>query len=237
MFNQKKYFTLEGNIGAGKSTFLKIISKYLNIYPVFEPYNKWQNVNGENLLDYFYKDTTRWAYTFQTYAFVTRIVELEKSFKIANYPIVLERSVYSDRYCFAKNAYELKFINSLEWKLYQEWFEWLIETYTTLPNGFIYLQTSPEVCYSRLLKRNRSEEIGISFDYIKHLHEKHEMWLIEKNNIASYLKEIPVLLIQVNEEFENDEKIQRKYVNKIVEFLENKCDIPAKITVKKHMLL
>ncbi len=69
----KKSFLVEGNIGAGKSTFLKIISQYLDIQIIYEPHQKWQNVAGHNLLEQFYKDPKRWAYTFQSYAFVSRV--------------------------------------------------------------------------------------------------------------------------------------------------------------------
>ena len=77
--NNQKYFVVEGNIGAGKSTFLKVINTFLNAQVVYEPHEKWQNVGGENLLENFYADTQRWAYTFQTYAFITRILEREKA--------------------------------------------------------------------------------------------------------------------------------------------------------------
>lgn len=73
--SNQKYFVVEGNIGAGKSTFLKVINTFLNAQVVYEPHEKWQNVGGENLLEKFYADTQRWAYTFQTYAFITRILE------------------------------------------------------------------------------------------------------------------------------------------------------------------
>ena len=62
---------IEGNIGAGKSTFLKVLQNQLNADIIFEPTNKWQEIDREsNLLDLFYKDTPRWAYTFQSYAFI-----------------------------------------------------------------------------------------------------------------------------------------------------------------------
>ncbi len=235
---ENKYFVLEGNVGAGKSTFLKILDKYLNLEVICEPIAKWQDVGGENLLEYFYKDTPRWAYTFQTYAFVTRVLELEKNLKSMVSPaLVLERSVYSDRYCFAKTSFELGLMTSLEWKLYTEWFEWLVQTYTQKPSGFIYLQTDPQVCYERILKRNRSEELGVSFDYFKLLHEKHESWLIKKENIADYLRDIPVLVIPVNDEFEQDEAVQKKYIEKIVDFLELNFEICPEMSLKQSLLL
>src|SRR5713101_366551 len=100
------YFVLEGNIGAGKSTFLKKIGEYLDVQLVFEPHDKWQQVVGtNNILDKFYTDPTRWAYTFQTHTFITRMKALQENSQ-RNYAgaiQVLERSVYSDR-CFAQAA-------------------------------------------------------------------------------------------------------------------------------------
>ncbi len=102
-------FIIEGNIGAGKSTFVSLIKKELDVHVVYEPHDQWQMVGGtENLLEKFYTDTARWAYTFQTYAFVSRVRAQEQHRKeYPHMPQVLERSVYSDRYCFAKNCFEL----------------------------------------------------------------------------------------------------------------------------------
>lgn len=60
--------SLEGNIGAGKSTLFNMIKKefpeslFLN-----EPLESWQNVNDVpnlNILDKFYSDPQRWSYSF-----------------------------------------------------------------------------------------------------------------------------------------------------------------------------
>ena len=113
---------LAGNIAAGKSTFLNMLSKLMDFVVVPEPVSKWQNVcctclclyrlrclltdfmvcccwctgwclqlqistktnaNGDdfggsqvpggNLLQMFYDDPKRWGYTFQTYAFLSRM--------------------------------------------------------------------------------------------------------------------------------------------------------------------
>lgn len=241
MLTQKKqppYFCVEGGIGAGKSTFLKVINNFLNAQVVYEPHTKWQDVGGENLLEHFYSDTSRWAYTFQTYAFVTRVLEREKAALANNHPFqILERSVFSDRYCFAKNCFELGTMNALEWKLYQEWFEWLIDTYVPKPNGFIYLQTDPLTCYKRILKRNRQEETSVTLEYLQLLHDKHEKWLIHKEDVAPYLKDTPVLVIPVDEEFETNRAMQKAHMAKIIDFLEVQYEIPGTLSAGVEMLV
>ncbi len=234
----QRYFVVEGNIGAGKSTFLKVINTFLNAQVVFEPHAKWQNVSGENLLERFYSDTERWAYTFQTYAFITRVLEREKAALVNEHPFqILERSVYSDRYCFAQNCFELGLMNPLEWKLYKEWFTWLVDSYMVKPSGFIYLQTDPKVCYKRLVKRNRSEEVGVSAEYLELLHNKHDDWLIHKEDVAPYLKDTPVLVIQCDEDFESNRDIQKAHMAKIIDFLEVQYEIPGSLSSRIEMLV
>ena len=203
---------IEGNIGAGKSTLLRLLSEHFAIDPVYEPHERWQNIgNGDNLLDRFYKDMPRWSYTFQTYAFVTRVLDQEKELKKAKTSVqVLERSVFCDRYCFAKNLYEMGAMLPLEWQLYRDWFGWLVENYTTKPTGFIYMQTDPEVCFERLHKRNRTEESAVPLDYLKRLHDKHEEWLVQHNDISDHISDVPVLVLHCDNDFEdNAQELQR----------------------------
>lgn len=216
---ERMSISIEGNIGAGKSTFLSIIGQNLGVQVIYEPHTKWQEIGGDNLLEKFYSDTTRWAYTFQTFAFVSRVVQQETISQKSDHMIhILERSVFSDRYCFAKNCFEMGTMTALEWKLYQEWFSWLVGMYTKPLHGFIYLKTDPEVCYKRLQKRNRYEEAGVSLDYLTMIHEKHEDWLIRRANIDDTMKKVPVLVLECNNEFESDKHEQEKHMLKIHEF-------------------
>jgi deoxyadenosine/deoxycytidine kinase len=219
-FGSKKSFIIEGNIGAGKSTFLALIQKHLDVQIVFEPLHKWQQVIGnENLLEKFYQDSTRWAYTFQSYAFITRIQEQRKALQANPQAIqVIERSVFSDRYCFAKNCYETGVMSTLEWKLYQEWFSWLVESSMEQPAGFIYLRTDPAICYERLVKRNRHEEFGVTRTYLQQIHDKHEAWLVQKENLIPYIQDVPVLILDCNDEFEKDPLNLQNHTNRILDF-------------------
>ncbi len=70
-------YIVEGNIGAGKSTFLKIIHEQIQHITVsFEPLHNWQSkVYGQSLLSNFYQDTKRWAFTMETFAMICRARE------------------------------------------------------------------------------------------------------------------------------------------------------------------
>jgi deoxycitidine/deoxyadenosine/deoxyguanosine kinase len=218
---KRKTLSIEGNIGAGKSTFLSLVDRWLDTQVVYEPHTKWQEIGGDNLLEKFYNDTSRWAYTFQTYAFISRVVEQENFSRISDKAVqILERSVYSDRYCFAKNCFQMGTMNALEWKLYQEWFSWLVGTFVRPLDGFIYLKTDPEICYKRLLKRNRSEEKEVSLDYLKMIHDKHEQWLIQKQEVDDVSKQVPVLVLECNQDFEHDQAEQEKHMQKISDFFD-----------------
>lgn len=214
-------YIVEGNIGAGKSTFLMILKQYLNLQVVPEPCDKWQNIAGNfNLLDHFYRDPQRWAYTFQTYAFITRVMQKAHYEQKNGFGVqIVERSVFSDRYCFAQNSYELGYMNSMEWELYKEWFNWVLHNYIVPPHGFIYLRTNPEVCYERLKKRNRHEEETVSREYLQSLHDKHESWLVTKENIADALAKVPVLVLDADDEFERNPKKQAQHIEQILAFV------------------
>jgi len=211
---------IEGNIGAGKSTLLSILKNELDITIVPEPVDKWQNVMGSgNILDLFYKDTQRWAYTFQSYAFITRIQTiLEHESKISSdnkYIQLLERSIYCDRFCFAKNCYESGQMSPLEWHIYTEWFSWLAQHVAPKPNGFIYLRTTPEIAYKRITKRQRSEENNVPLSYLTSLHDKLEDWLFYKKTQPDFLSTVPILTLDCNIDFEYDIQTQSAHLKKI----------------------
>jgi deoxyadenosine/deoxycytidine kinase len=68
--------SIEGNIGSGKSTLLKRLREAEPSWTfVDEPVDSWltiRNEKGESLLEVFYKDIKRWAYTFQNAAVLSR---------------------------------------------------------------------------------------------------------------------------------------------------------------------
>jgi len=194
---------VEGNIGSGKSTFLRLLSKKYKV--IQEPVDEWtstRNANGKNLLEEYYSDPARNAYLFQSIAFRSRMKNI-----IRKDDSIVERSIYTDKNVFAKACREDGLINDIEWNDYNGWFDWLVQAFDVKPAGFIYLRCSPEVSYERIQKRNRSGEENIKFEYLRNLHEKHDNWL---------LNEEKCLVLDVNEDFEKDPESLLKQVDEFI---------------------
>lgn len=216
---------IEGNIGCGKSTFLKILQNYLlvsnkSISFISEPVDEWQNQlddDEQNILQKFYSDQKRWSFTFQMNSFISRIQKIENNKKDIS---IVERSVFTDRYCFANNCYESGDMTKLEYDIYCKWNDWLIDKFNVTPNGYIYLKTSPEICCDRINIRARSEEDSIPLEYLKKLHNNHEYWL--------NTTKIPVLEIDVSDNFISDKEQIDVLVQKVQNFINTLNQLPKK---------
>ena len=49
-----------------------------------------------------------------------------------------------------------------------------------LPTVVIYIRTDPDICFGRMGNRNRTEEKGVSREYLRGIHKLHDDWLIKK---------------------------------------------------------
>jgi deoxyadenosine/deoxycytidine kinase len=200
----KYIISLEGNIGAGKSSFLKILKQNLSDKAEFidEPVEEWlqiKNNNNQNLLEVFYQDKKRWAYTFQNIAYITRMKRIIDTMQNTTKSIIfMDRSLEGDLNTFTKMLKEEGDIDDLEWAAYKKWNTMFTDLIgKNIQTKHIYLRCTPEIAYSRINKRARDEEHNIPFEYIKQLHLYHDNWLL--NNTSSYI-------IDVNKDFVYDEK-------------------------------
>lgn len=207
--------SLDGNIGAGKSTLLAEIRKHIHdIHLVDEPVGQWtalKNNEGVSLLELFYKDKRRWAYTFQNCAILTRLKNIKDAVEgldpTLKHPqvILTERSVLTDKYVFAEMLRDTGLIDMLEWDLYDNWFNIFSRQYPV--NGIIYLSTSSVTSKDRIQIRNRHGEENIDLEYLESLDRQHKKW-IENTNI-------PVLTLST----EPGESVEMN-LQKIKEFIE-----------------
>lgn len=206
--------SIDGNIGAGKSTLCALLAERLpQLTVVQEPVGTWEKLvdeDGTNLLTHFYKDTTRWAYTFQNCAILTRLINTQEAISAwdkkegTKLPIILsERSVLTDRFVFAEMMKESKHINKIEWDLYMTWFDHFA---SKLPiKGIVHVTTTPEISKERIIKRGRVGEESIDLKYLVDLDSQHTKWLTSTH--------LPVLNISTEDTLDSN-------ISKILEFIQ-----------------
>lgn len=198
-FNPKLRIYVEGNIGASKSTLLNYLSTIPEVEIHSEPLQSWQNLEGINLLNLYYKDSNKYAFPFQSYVLLT-LAQRDNEFsdKISH---IYERSLLSAENCFVESLSSLKKIDPVMKTIFDKWFEYLDAS--EKPDLIIYLKTSPEKLIQRINDRGRFEERQIDSNYLLLLHSLHEKWLTNSDTP-------PVLTINGDLPFE---KCKRSFRN------------------------
>ncbi|CAF1373708.1 unnamed protein product [Rotaria magnacalcarata] len=191
--SRKITIAVEGNIGSGKSTVLDHLSKSSLCDIIAEPIESWTNLKGDNLLAMLYNDPHRWGFAFQANAQMT-LAKLHA--QPSKFPVkIMERSIYSARYCFIENLYQNKILQNVEYTILKDWFQMLTSNDACHLDLIIYLRAKPETCLERIKSRNRPEEQSITLDYLQQLHERHEEWLSsELRTLAT-----PVLVVDADQ--------------------------------------
>jgi deoxyadenosine/deoxycytidine kinase len=204
-----KIISVEGGIGAGKTTIIEHLENmYMNDNTVKflrEPVSIWESIQdstGENILQKFYKDTKKFAFTFQVMAFVTRLSMIRKIIK--ENPdckvIISERSLEADCHIFAKMLFDDGLIDEINYKIYLKFYEEYKDDFKL--DGIIYINADAEICNERIKKRARGGEESVPLDYLKNCQKYHDDWL-------DNLPEGMVLNIKTNEDvsYNNDQGV------------------------------
>ena len=208
--------SIEGNIGSGKSTLLEALKTYYknSTHVIFadEPVKQWETIKdkeGKTILEKFYNNQNKYAFSFQMMAYISRLSILRKIVKEGgDKPIVIitERSLYTDKYIFAKMLYDQGKIEEVEYQIYLQWFE---EFATDFPvHHCIYLKADPSICYERINKRSRSGEEVISMDYLESCHSYHNVYVEQMSK---------KLELDGNKDIYKDPQIVDEWIQKINE--------------------
>jgi deoxyadenosine/deoxycytidine kinase len=177
-----KVISIEGNIGSGKSTLLSHLKQSLSaenvpqIIFLQEPVDEWENIkdeDGNTMIQKFYDDQTKYSFSFQMMAYISRLALLKKSIEEnPNAIVITERSLFTDKFVFAKMLYDSKKMESVEYQIYLKWFDNFVNDFPI--NCTIYVKTDPDMCHTRIAKRSRNGESTISLDYLNDCHKYHE---------------------------------------------------------------
>ncbi|AJW73054.1 deoxynucleoside kinase [Borrelia hermsii] len=170
---------IEGLIGAGKTTLGHVLSKEFNI-PFYSELN---NEFTLFMLDKFYKDKSRWAFSVQINFLNERFKLIKAIFKTKGG--ILDRSIYGDR-VFASLLNESGYISNAECRIYFDLLDNMLE-HSQRPVLMIYLDCSVDEAERRIKNRNRSFETGIPREYLEGLNEKYLSWY-DSYNLSPKLK-------------------------------------------------
>eukprot|EP00930_Biecheleria_cincta_P055347 TRINITY_DN41673_c0_g1_i1.p1 TRINITY_DN41673_c0_g1~~TRINITY_DN41673_c0_g1_i1.p1 ORF type:complete len:305 (+),score=59.05 TRINITY_DN41673_c0_g1_i1:48-917(+) len=227
VFPQKNRLLLsvEAIIGAGKSTLLEALDARSDIVVVREPVDLWTQQRGsETLLSRYYGDQKANAFMFETYAMMSRVKALQdamSSIKPETRAVVMERSWLSSRHCFGENSKELGHLDDLEYSLYQDLFNWNVQSWPKI-DGVIFINTDVPVAQGRVAVRGRTAESTIPSDYQAALDSKHKQWLQggEKDSFDG-----PVLTLNGN--MDKKDGALDVMVSEVIAFVDKMCSAQA----------
>ena len=165
------FITIEGNIGAGKTTLAHLLAKKLDARLVLEEF-------ADNpFLPKFYQNPQQFAFPLELFFMAERYKQLKSRIHSDD----LFQSVTVSDYLFTKCLLFAKVnLPPDEFKLYQKLFD-IISAQVVLPDVLIYLHSPVSKLQSNIKKRNRPYEQDISDQYLQSLQEIYHSYIKEHN--------------------------------------------------------
>jgi deoxyadenosine/deoxycytidine kinase len=210
------HICIEGLIGVGKTTILKILSEQLEnelkteVKIFTEPLDKWVEFGEHklNLLDLMYKDPKKYGFPFQTVAYSSKINQLAGKTGIR----LVERSLLAQSKVFIPILLKEKSLTDLNSEILTELISIAMEkTKGMRPNIFLYLRTDPATAMKRIKKRGRPEEEEVNLEYLQQLYDHYEDWFRNESDI-------PVVKIEA---VDLDEINVKEIVQKMLDAIKN----------------
>jgi len=191
--SKSQIVSIEGNIGSGKSTLLGHLKEHFKgddtVVFLDEPVKEWESIKdhvGKTMLEKFYADQDKYAFSFQMMAYISRLALLKKTMEeCPGATIITERSLYTDKFVFAKMLYDMGKIEDVNYQIYTKWFDTFLQDCEL--SKIIYVKAKPTVCHERVMRRSRNGEDVISLEYLERCGVYHDYMISENSNILDTL--------------------------------------------------
>lgn len=186
------FITIEGNIGAGKTTLAHMLSKHYNARLILEEF-------ADNpFLPKFYEDPAQYAFPLELFFMAERYKQLKDLLQTKD----LFQSITVSDYLFTKCLLFAKTnLNEEEFRLYQRLFE-IINPQIHEPDLLIYLHAPVSKLQENIRKRNRPYEQNIPNEYLFTLQETYIQY-IKQHNIKTLFIDVSNADFLYNEEHLN----------------------------------
>ncbi|MDD4141853.1 MAG: deoxynucleoside kinase [Bacteroidales bacterium] len=168
------HIAIAGNIGSGKTTLTRLLSKNFKWEPNYE------DADTNPYLSSFYEDMQRWSFNLQIFFLNSRFRQIVK-IREQGKTVIQDRTIYEDAYIFAANLHEMNLMSTRDYKNYLDLFE-LMASLIKPPDLLIYLRASIPTLVNNIQKRGRKYEESIRLDYLSSLNEKYEQWIENYSN-------------------------------------------------------
>lgn len=171
MYMKHQFITIEGNIGAGKTTLSNILAQKLNAKLILEEF-------ADNpFLPKFYEKPDQYAFPLELFFMAERYKQLKD---FLNTQDLFQQVTISD-YLFTKCLLFAKVnLPGEEFRLYQKLFD-IIHQQISVPDILIYLHAPVQKLQDNIKKRNRSYEQDIKDDYLFNLQETYTSYIKQHN--------------------------------------------------------
>ncbi|MBU7576578.1 MAG: deoxynucleoside kinase [Flavihumibacter sp.] len=171
------YITIEGNIGAGKTTLAHLLAKQYNARLVLEEF-------ADNpFLPKFYENPGQFAFPLELFFMAERYKQLKELIHTKD----LFHSVTISDYLFTKCLLFAKVnLPEEEFRLYQRLFE-IIHQQMIQPEILIYLHAPVQKLQKNIRKRNRPYEQQIPDEYLFNIQETYTHYIKQHNIKTLYV--------------------------------------------------
>lgn len=196
------HIAVAGNIGAGKTTLTRQLSRHYGWLPNYE------DVDDNPYLDDFYEDMKRWSFNLQVYFLKSRLNQILK-IRESGDDVIQDRTIFEDAYIFAPNLFEMGLMTKRDFSNYTELFDMMIKLIDP-PDLLIYLRASVPKLVEQIQKRGREFEKSIRLDYLKALNERYEAFIsgytlgkilvidVDNNNFAENAKDLRMVIDKID---------------------------------------
>lgn len=204
---------LAGMIGVGKSSYTEMMARHLQTEAFYE------TVNENPILEKFYEDPKKWAFSLQIYFLNQRLQAIKDA---ATHPNnVLDRSIYEDM-LFTEVINAQGNMSKEDLDIYKDLLENMMEELPEVPKKapdlLVYLEADFETILRHIKMRDRSfEQIDHDpelLEYYRTLHSAYSDWY-ENYNYSPKMK-ISVDEYDIIADPSNEEKVM-KLINKKLE--------------------
>lgn len=167
------YIVIEGNIGAGKTSFASLLAEDCNARLILEQFEE------NSFLPKFYEDPARYAFPLELSFLADRYQQLKSQFNASD---LFKTFTVADYFIFKSLIFASKNLEPLEFGLYSKLFS-IVSSVVPKPDMIVYLYLNLENLKNNIEKRGRPYEQNIQFEYLDKIQKGYLEFLRQQTDL------------------------------------------------------